>query len=83
MVLNEELLKEFIKSAKGVKNVVNFYNKVASDTISKNNQLKQEFDNNKFNQNITYIHLDDLFSTNLKNLTKLMKGLILRLMKPF
>ena len=29
-------------------------------------QLKQEFDNNKYNQNITNIHLDDMFATGLK-----------------
>ena len=57
--VNENLIKEFIKSANEVTNVVNFCNKVAADTISKYNQLKQEIDNNKFNQNITNIHLDD------------------------
>ena len=40
--------------------------KVASDAISMYNQLKQEFDNNKFNQNITNIQLDDMFTTDLK-----------------
>ena len=56
--VNEELIKEFIKSANEVSNTVKFCNKVAADTISKYNQLKQEFDNNKFNQNITNIQLD-------------------------
>ena len=65
MVLNEELMQEFIKSANEVKNVVNFYNKVASDTISKYNKLKQECDNNKFNQTFTNIHLGDMFTTGL------------------
>ena len=63
---NEELIKEIIKSANEVTNTVKFCNKVAADTISNYNQLKQEFDNNKFNQNITNIHLDDLFATGLK-----------------
>ena len=39
-----------------------FLNKVASDTISKNNELKLEIDNNKFNQNITNIHPADMFT---------------------
>ena len=56
----------FIKSANEVTNTVNFCNKVASDTISKYNQLKQEFDINKFNQNITNIHLDDMFTFGLR-----------------
>ena len=47
--VNEELFKEFIKSANEVTNPVKFCNKVAADTISKYNQLKQEFDKNKFN----------------------------------
>ena len=64
--VNEELIKEFIKSAIEVTNTVKFCNKVAADTISKYHQLKQEFDNNKFNQNITNIQLDDMFTTGLK-----------------
>ena len=64
--VNDELIKEFIKSAIQVTNTVKFCNKVAADTISKYNQLKQEFDNNKFNQNITNIQLDDMFTTGLK-----------------
>ena len=46
---------------------------MASDTISKYNQLKQDFDNNKFNQNNTNIHLDDMFTTGLKKLTEIHK----------
>ena len=56
----------FIKSANEVKNTVNFCLKVASDAISKYNQLKQEFDNIKYNQNITNIQLDDSFTTGLR-----------------
>ena len=56
--VNEELIKEFIISANEVSNTPKFCNKVAADTISKYNQLKQEFDNNKFYQNITNIQLD-------------------------
>ena len=81
--VNDELINEFIESANEVKNTVNFCNKVAADTISKYNQLKQEFDNNKFNQNITNIHLDDLFTNGLRGLKKLIKRLILLSMKPF
>ena len=66
MQVIEELINEFIKSTNGVTDTVNFCNKVASDTISKYNQLKQEFDNNKFNQNITNIQLVDMFTTPLK-----------------
>ena len=51
--VNEELINEFIETNE-VRNTVKFCNKVAADTISKYNQLKQEFDNNMFNQNITY-----------------------------
>ena len=65
--VNEELINEFIKSANEVTKIVNFCNKVASDTVSNYNQLKQEFDgNNKFNQNITNIHLDDMFTAGLR-----------------
>ena len=63
---NEELINEFIKSTNEVTNTVNFCNKVSSDTISNYNQLKLEIDNNKLNQNITNIHLDDMFTTALK-----------------
>ena len=52
---NDELINEFVESANEVKNTVSFCNKVAADTISKYNQLKQEFDNNKFNQSINNI----------------------------
>ena len=62
MVFKEELMKKFIKSANGVTNIVNFCNKVACDTISMYNQLKQEFNNIKFNQIMTNIHLDDIFN---------------------
>ena len=63
--VNEELINEFIESTNEVRNTVKFCNKVAADTISKYNQLKQEFDNNKFNQNITNIHLDEMFTNGL------------------
>ena len=71
--VNEELIKEFIKSANEVTNTVEFCNKVAADTISKYNQLKKEFDNNKFNQNITNIQLDDMFTTGLKEFKEINK----------
>ena len=58
--VNEELINEFTQSTNEVRNTVKFCNKVAADTISKYNQLNQEFDNNKFNQNITNIQLDDI-----------------------
>ena len=77
--VNENLIKEFIKSANEVTNTVNFCNKVAADTISKYNQLKQEIDNNKFNQNITNIHLDDMFTNGLREMkeyNKSLRGLI-------
>ena len=73
--VNENLIKEFIKSAYEVTNTVNFCNKVAADTISKYNQLKQEFDNNKFNQNITNIHLDDMFTNGLREMKEYNKSL--------
>ena len=66
--VNDELINEFIESANEVTNTVNFCNKVAADTISKYNQLKQEFDNNKFNQNITNIHLDNMFTNGLREM---------------
>ena len=71
--VNGELIKAFIKSAIEVTNTVKFCNKVAADTISKYNQLKQEFDNNKFNQNITNIQLDDMFTTDLKEFKEINK----------
>ena len=40
-------------------NIVHFANKISADTISKHNELKVEFDNNKFNQSITNIQLGD------------------------
>ena len=42
-------------------NIVHFGNKVAADAISKYNEIKVEFDNNKFNQSITNIQLGDAF----------------------
>ena len=64
----EELINEFIKSANEVTKTVKFCIKVASDTISKFNQLKQEVDNSKFNQTITNIHLYDMFNAGLKQI---------------
>ena len=71
--VNDELINEFIESANEDTNTVKFCNKVAADTISKYNQLKQEFDNNKFNQNITNIQLDEMFATGLKELKEVNK----------
>ena len=73
--VNENLIKEFIKSANEVTNVVNFCNKVAADTISKYNQLEQEIDNNKFNRNITNINLDDMFTNGLRGMKEYNKSL--------
>ena len=39
--------------------IVHICNKVSADTIFKYNELKVEFDNNKFNQSITSIQLGD------------------------
>ena len=64
--VNNELINEFIESTNVVRKTVKFCNKVAADTISKYNQLKQEFDNNMFNQNNTNIQLDEMFTTGLK-----------------
>ena len=41
--------------------IVYFGNKVSADTISKYNELKVEFDDNRFNQSITIIQLGDAF----------------------
>ena len=71
--VNEELINEFIESTNEVRNTVKFCNKVAADTISKYNQLKLEIDNNKFNQNITNIQLDDMFTTGLKEFKEINK----------
>ena len=71
--VNEELINEFIESTNEVRNTVKFCNKVAADTISKYNQLKQEFDNNKFNQNITNIQIDEMFTTGLKEFKEVKK----------
>ena len=40
--------------------IVHYCNKVSADTISKYNELKVEFDNNKFNQSFTNIQLGDV-----------------------
>ena len=64
--VNEELNNGFVKSANKVTYTVNFCSKIASDAISKYDQLKQEFDKNKFSQNITNIPLDDMFTTGLR-----------------
>ena len=71
--VNEELTNDFIESTNEVRNTVKFCNKVAADTISKYNQLKQEFDNNKFNQNIINIQLDEMFTTGLKEFKEVNK----------
>ena len=74
--VNAELINEFIKSANDVTNTVNFCKKLAADTISKYTQLKQEYDdNNKFNQNITNIHLDDMFTNGLREMKEYNKSL--------
>ena len=73
--VNEELINKFIESTNKVRNTVNFCNKVAADTISKYNQLKQEFDNNKFNQNITNIQLDEMFTNGLREMKEYNKSL--------
>ena len=73
--VNENLNNEFIKTANEVTNSVNLCNKVAADTISKYNQLKQEFDNNKFNQNITNIQLDEMFTDGLREMKEYNKSL--------
>ena len=71
--VNDELINEFIESTNEVRNTVKFCNKVAADTISKYNQLKLEIDNNKFNQNITNIQLDEMFTTGLKEFKEVNK----------
>ena len=79
--VNEELINEFIESTNEVRNTVKFCKKVASDTISKYNQLKQEFDKNKFNQNITNIHLDEMFTNGLREMevyNKSLRGVIVQ-----
>ena len=73
--VNEELINEFIESTDEVRNTVKFCNKFAADTISKYNQLKQEFDNNKFNQNITNKHLDEMFTNGLREMKEYNKSL--------
>ena len=73
--VNEELINEFIESTNEVRNTVKFCSKVAADTISKYSQLKQEFDNNKFNQNITNIHLDEMFTNGLREMKEYNKAL--------
>ena len=71
--VNDKLINEFIESTNEVTNTAKFCNKVAADTISKYNQLKQDFDNDKFNQNITNIKLDEMFTTGLKEFKEVNK----------
>ena len=73
--VKDQLINKFIESAIEVTNTVNFCNKIAADNISKYNQLKQEFDNNKINQNNTNIHLDDMFTNGLREIKKYNKSL--------
>ena len=73
--VNEELINEFIQSTNEVRNTVKFCNKVAADTISKYNQLKLKFDKNKFNQNITNIHFDEMFTNDLREMKEYNKSL--------
>ena len=73
--VNDQLINEFIETANEVTNTVNFCNNFAADTISKYNQLKQEFDNNKFNQNIINIHLDGMFTNGLREMKEYKKSL--------
>ena len=40
-------------------NIVHICNKILADTFFKYNELKVDFDNNKFNQSITNIQLGD------------------------
>ena len=72
--VNDELINEFIESANEVTNTVKFCNKVAADTISKYNQLKQEFDNKKFNQKITNIYFDNMFTNGLREMKEYNKS---------
>ena len=71
--VNDELINEFIESANEVTNTVMFCNKVAADTLSNYNQLKLEIDNNKFNQNITNIQIDEMFTTGLQEFKEVNK----------
>ena len=71
--VNDELINEFIESTNEFTNTVKFCNKAAAHTISKYNQLKQEFDNNEFNQNITNRQLDEMFTTGLKEFKEVNK----------
>ena len=75
--VNEELINEFFESTNEIRNSVKFCNKVAADTISKYNQLKLEIDNNKFNQSITNIQLDEMFTKGLKEFKEVKKRVIL------
>ena len=72
--VNYELINAIIGSANEVTNTVKFCNKVDADTISKYNQIKQEFDNNKFNQDITNIQQDEMFTTGLKEFKEVNKN---------
>ena len=79
--VNEELINEFFESTNQVRNTVKFCNKVAANTIFKQIQLKQEFDNKKFNQNITNIHLDEMFTNcqrEMKEYNKSLRGVIVQ-----
>ena len=58
--LNSSNISTLANKLTGIENkFVCFGNKVSADTIFKYNELKAEFDNNKFNQTITNIQLDD------------------------
>ena len=50
-------------------NIFRFGEKVLTDTISKCNEIKKEFDNKKFNQTITNIQLGDACVDRWRGLT--------------
>ena len=70
---NDEQIMNLLNQQMKSQILLSFCKEVSADTISKYNHLKLEIDNNKFNQNINNIQLDEMFTTGLKEFKEVNK----------
>ena len=68
-VVNKEYCDNNLLSSKKT----DFLSRIITKLRKGHNQLKLEIDNNKFNQNITNIQLDEMFTTGLKEFKEVNK----------
>ena len=73
-VVNKEYCDNNLLSSE---NKTDILSRNITELIKGHNQLKLEVDNNKFNQNINNIQLDEMFTTGLKEFRGVKKRLIL------